>query len=60
VARVIAGTADNRSSMLQDVEHGQPTEIDFITGYLLTVATQHGIDAPHNSALLERVKNGAH
>jgi 2-dehydropantoate 2-reductase len=60
VARVIAGTADNRSSMLQDVEHGRPTEIDFITGYLLTVATQHGIEAPHNSALLERIKNSAH
>ncbi len=48
--RVIAGTADNRSSMLQDVERGRRTEIDYITGYLLQVAEQHGIDAPHNRA----------
>lgn len=56
VARVIAGTAGNRSSMLQDVQSGRPTEIDFITGYLLQVAERHHIDAPHNRALLERIK----
>ncbi len=56
VAAVIAGTANNRSSMLQDVENGKRTEIDYITGYLLQVADQHGIDAPHNRALLETIK----
>lgn len=60
VAAVIAGTADNRSSMLQDVTRGQPTEIDYITGYLLQVADLHGIDAPHNRALFERIKKIAH
>lgn len=57
VAGVIAGTARNRSSMLQDVEGGRRTEIDYITGFLLRVADQHGIDAPHNRALLKRIKS---
>jgi 2-dehydropantoate 2-reductase len=60
VAAVIAGTAGNRSSMLQDVERGRRTEIDYITGYLLLVADQHGIDAPRNRALLETIKSGAY
>ena len=57
---VINATASNRSSMLQDVENAQPTEIDYITGYLLKVAKQHGIDAPLNSALLERISQSDH
>jgi 2-dehydropantoate 2-reductase len=56
VAAVIAGTADNRSSMLQDVQGGRRTEIDEITGYLLRVADRYNIDAAHNRALLEDVK----
>ncbi len=60
VADVIAGTAGNRSSMLQDVQQGRRTEIDYITGYLLQVADQHGIDAPHNRALLESIKKRVH
>lgn len=57
VAGVIAATANNRSSMLQDVENGRRTEIDYITGFLLRVADQHGIDAPHNRALLGSIKS---
>ena len=56
VADVIAGTARNRSSMLQDVEGGRRTEIDYITGFALRVADQYGIDAPHNRALLKSIK----
>ena len=57
VAGVIAATANNRSSMLQDVEKGRRTEIDYITGFLLRVADQHGIDAPQNRALLKSIKS---
>lgn len=57
VAGVIAGTAGNRSSMLQDAQNGRRTEIDYITGHLLHVADQHGINAPCNRALLEKLKN---
>ncbi|MCB1705616.1 MAG: 2-dehydropantoate 2-reductase [Halioglobus sp.] len=59
VSAVIAGTADNRSSMLQDVESGRPTEIDYITGHLLKVAAQHHIAAPHSQSLMERIKHRA-
>lgn len=55
VARVIAATADNRSSMLQDVLAGRRTENDFITGHLLTVARRHGLAAPHNAALFAQI-----
>ncbi|MBK6509165.1 MAG: 2-dehydropantoate 2-reductase [Haliea sp.] len=60
VAAVIAGTADNRSSMLQDVECERRTEIEYITGYLLEVADQLGIAAPRNRALLEEIQHRAH
>lgn len=56
VAAVIAGTAGNRSSMLEDVTRARQTEIDYITGYLLQVADRHGIVAPRNRALYRRVK----
>jgi 2-dehydropantoate 2-reductase len=60
VATIIAGTAENRSSMLQDVESGRRTEIDYITGHLLNVAKQHGLDAPLNRALLEHIAQRDH
>jgi 2-dehydropantoate 2-reductase len=60
VAAVIAGTAGNRSSMLQDVACGRPTEIDYITGHLLQVADRFGIRAPLNRALLEKIQHRAH
>jgi 2-dehydropantoate 2-reductase len=55
VARVIAATADNRSSMLQDVLAGRRTEIDHITGHLCRAAAQYKIEAPANQALLRSI-----
>ena len=52
---VIESTAANRSSMRQDVEAGRRTEIEFITGYLLQRAHEHGIGAPLNRKLMEQV-----
>ena len=56
---VIRDTADNRSSMLQDIEAGRPTEIDYITGYLLTIADAHGIVSAQHRALFDEVKKRA-
>jgi len=56
VARVIAETADNRSSMLQDVLAGRRTEIDYITGYLLTVARRCYVSTPRNESLYRQVR----
>lgn len=56
VADVAAATAGNRSSMLQDVLAGRPTEIDAITGTLLDLAAQEGVDLPRNRAVLARIR----
>ncbi|TGD74037.1 2-dehydropantoate 2-reductase [Mangrovimicrobium sediminis] len=52
---VIASTAQNRSSMLQDTLAGRRTEIDYITGHLLAVAAAWGVDAPRHEDLYRRV-----
>jgi 2-dehydropantoate 2-reductase len=41
-------TAANRSSMLQDVLRGAPTEIDAICGAVVKTAQKHGISTPVN------------
>jgi 2-dehydropantoate 2-reductase len=56
VARVLAATAANRSSMLQDVEAGRRTEIDAITGEIVRLARAHGVNAPVNRGLLALVR----
>jgi 2-dehydropantoate 2-reductase len=55
VAKVIEGTAANRSSMLQDVMHGRKTEIGDITGYLVQEARRYGIPTPRNEQVMEAV-----
>ncbi len=59
VTTVARATAANRSSMLQDVAAGRPTEIDYITGFLLKTAERLGIAAPLNRELMEAVKKRA-
>ncbi|OEF26305.1 ketopantoate reductase family protein [Vibrio rumoiensis] len=56
VYRVIQSTAQNFSSMNQDIAHHRATEIDFITGYLMRTANKHGLTLPHNQALMEQIK----
>ncbi|MCU6669129.1 2-dehydropantoate 2-reductase [Enterobacteriaceae bacterium H4N4] len=56
VEEVIESTAQNISSMLQDVRGLRHTEIDYITGYLLKRARAHGISVPENVYLYEQVK----
>ncbi|WP_070970708.1 2-dehydropantoate 2-reductase [Vibrio sonorensis] len=53
---VINATAENYSSMHQDVMHHRPSEIDFITGYLLDTAKAQNISAPFNQALFNEIK----
>lgn len=52
-ADVITGTANNRSSMLQDVSSGRRTENHYITGYLLKIAGRLKVDTPVNRAIFE-------
>ena len=48
-------TARNHSSMLQDVRAGRQTEIDWINGAVVRLATAHGLDAPRHRLLVELV-----
>ncbi|MBN1145811.1 MAG: 2-dehydropantoate 2-reductase [Anaerolineales bacterium] len=45
-------TADNHSSMLQDVQRGAPTEIDAICGAIVRAGEQTGVPTPINRTLL--------
>lgn len=56
VYQVINATAANYSSMQQDIFHQRPTEIDFINGYVVAKAKQHGIATPVNHKLYTRIK----
>ncbi len=56
IMQVINATAENYSSMRQDIFYQRRTEIDFITGYLLQAADKHHIDAPENLKLYRRIK----
>jgi 2-dehydropantoate 2-reductase len=53
---VMHSTAANRSSMLQDIERGQETEIDFINGYVVKRGEALGVACPAHRALWERVR----
>lgn len=56
IKQVITCTAENTSSMLQDIREERHTEIDYITGYLLRRARANGIPAPLNARLYEQIK----
>ena len=56
VRTVIANTAQNNSSMLQDVRHQRPTELPFITGFLLEKAAQQQVPCPQIVALTKALE----
>ncbi len=49
-------TAANRSSMLQDVERGRPTEIEAIVGAVVRRAANAGIAVPATAAAYDEVR----
>ena len=52
----LPATADHRPSMLQDIERGRRTEIDYISGAIVDLAKRHGLEAPTNEGLVGLVK----
>ncbi|MFH1621566.1 MAG: 2-dehydropantoate 2-reductase [Candidatus Omnitrophota bacterium] len=54
---VCEATAQNISSMLQDVLRNKKTEIDFINGVIVRQGQSLGIPTPVNSTLLDLVKS---
>jgi 2-dehydropantoate 2-reductase len=57
VVDVAEKTAQNTSSMLQDVRAGRATEIDYINGYIIRRGRELGIDCNNNERLVQLVKN---
>lgn len=55
VHRVIAATANNYSSMHQDVAQARRTEISYLTGYACQAALSQQLAVPHLQALHQRL-----
>lgn len=49
-------TKTNVSSMRQDILHGRPTEIDYISGYLLKLAQTNGLKLEEHIKLIQKIK----
>lgn len=54
--RVARATANNKNSMLQDLERGRRTEVDYINGAIAREAEGLGMEAPLNRALTLLIK----
>jgi 2-dehydropantoate 2-reductase len=55
VTHICQRTSSNRSSMLRDIECGRPTEIDAITGAIITQAKALNIAIPVNQSLFTKI-----
>lgn len=56
VHQVIAATQHNTCSMLQDVQSNNPTEIDYLNGYVAKLAEAFHVVAPVNQRLAHAIK----
>lgn len=54
--RLVPSTARHRSSMLQDLERGRPTEIDAISGWIAALGERLGVAAPVNRTLARLIR----
>jgi 2-dehydropantoate 2-reductase len=45
-----------KSSMLQSLERGRPTEIDYLNGYVVAKAKQSGVPVPLNALVTRMIK----
>lgn len=54
--QVAEATSRNKSSMLQDMLSGRPTEVEYLSGYVVRHAREVGLDAPRNETLYQLVK----
>lgn len=57
VSTLLEQTHGNLSSMVQDVRDQVPTEIDAINGYLVRLASAHGLTIPTHEALIHLIKS---
>ena len=57
IEKIIRNTAENKCSMLQDLENGRQTEIDAINGEIARIADSNGLDATYNKEFIEKIKS---
>jgi len=50
-------TASHLSSMLQDIERGKETEIDYLNGFIVEKGKAHDIQTPFNNTMTQIVKS---
>ena len=55
LADLVRAYGGAKPSMLQDIERGRPTEIDFINGYVAHRGPELGVDTPTNAGIVEIV-----
>ncbi len=55
--RVLTATAENRSSMLQDLDRGRRTEVQAISGEVLRRGLAHDLDLPATRRAVEAVRS---
>ena len=56
IITVANNTANNSSSMRQDLANGKSTEINFINGYLLNFANAHSISLKEHLKIVKQIK----
>jgi 2-dehydropantoate 2-reductase len=56
IREVARAAPENKSSMLQDLERGRPTEIDFLNGALAARGRALGLEAPRNELLTRLIR----
>lgn len=57
VLEVAMATAENRSSMAQDIARSMPSEIDAINGAIVRIGQQYGVNTPVNKILFKLIKS---
>ncbi len=56
INKIARTTSDNKCSMLQDLEKGVQTEIDYLNGKFLEISKRENVEAPINSKLVSIIK----
>ena len=54
--KIINDSAENQSSMLQDMIKGRKTEIDYLNGAVVQLGRKYGIKCPVNDTLVRIIK----
>jgi 2-dehydropantoate 2-reductase len=55
VLETCRNTAENKSSMLRDIESSRPTEIEAINGSIIRLGKKFGVETPQNAAVFRKV-----